>query len=468
MSTSLFDINVLTNTIYLDSRRFGEASLTVTNISGRQIYGRVQATSSGIPTDALTVLDGERFFDVDEAHQFTVQVRLRDTLPGGQYNFYVETLEIQAPDETLQRGPQISFAVVTAPTNNLGLGILLVVLALILIGGIIGATLLITQNTSQGTLTTRIAFSAVSGGNDEIYILNPDTGELTDLTNNPANDRYPAWDQLGTRLAFSSDRSPDHVWRIYIADVDQGITDLLDEAITNTQEIAWRPDGTRIAYVSQTTPQLYVLFQAQDNGDNPEILAQSSVPITSLSYINNEFLSYISANRVHTLAIRRKQEVSMPDLNNTIGIPVTARWSPGHNALAVAAIPPDDSAHGGSSIFTINFMQATDGSLTIIENGIVRLTTGQDDRNPSWSADGTHILFTSTTRSAGYLPQLFSVNVGSAPTVTPIALTNALGVFQPAWQPADVVIPPTPTFTPSPTPTFTPTPPVTATPTRVR
>ena len=303
MSSPLFDINALTNTIYLDFRRSGETSLTVTNISGRQIYGRVQAVSAALPPEVLTVLDGERFFDVDEVHQFTVRVLLPDTLAAGQYNFEIETMEVEAPDETLQRGAQISFAVTAQPANGASLGILLIVLALVLIGVIVGGTLLLTQSTAAGTAAGQIAFSTVSGGNDEIFVLNPDSGELTNLTDDPAHDRFPTWDSAGTRLAFSSDRSEDQRLA-HLRGQRRGGDDYPARPRRRKHagdRVASRRHAPRLRQL-QPAP-LYTLIQVQDNGDTPLHLLLGTVPFSSLSYVNNDFISYIANNTVNIVSV---------------------------------------------------------------------------------------------------------------------------------------------------------------------
>jgi TolB protein len=48
----------------------------------------------------------------------------------------------------------------------------------------------------------RIAFVSTRDGNEEIYTVNPDGTGLTRLTNDPADDRSPAWSPDGTRIAW--------------------------------------------------------------------------------------------------------------------------------------------------------------------------------------------------------------------------------------------------------------------------
>jgi TolB protein len=52
----------------------------------------------------------------------------------------------------------------------------------------------------------RIAFTATSDGNAEIYLMNADGSGLVRLTRNPADDVSPEWSPDGSKLAFLSNR----------------------------------------------------------------------------------------------------------------------------------------------------------------------------------------------------------------------------------------------------------------------
>lgn len=47
--------------------------------------------------------------------------------------------------------------------------------------------------TTTPTSTSRIAFSTDRDGNVEIYVMDADGSNPTNLTNNPADDLWPAW-----------------------------------------------------------------------------------------------------------------------------------------------------------------------------------------------------------------------------------------------------------------------------------
>ena len=66
----------------------------------------------------------------------------------------------------------------------------------------------------------RVAFARNVGGNSEIFVMNADGTQVTNLTNDPAQDRNPAWSPDGTRIAFDTDRDGNR--EIYLMDPDGG------------------------------------------------------------------------------------------------------------------------------------------------------------------------------------------------------------------------------------------------------
>ena len=90
----------------------------------------------------------------------------------------------------------------------------------------------------------------------EIYVMNADGSNITQLTNNSVYDGYPAWSPDGSKIAFTSTRDGDYEIygdqeiEIYVMNADgSNVTQLTDNSDVDLGP-AWSPDGSRIAFVS--------------------------------------------------------------------------------------------------------------------------------------------------------------------------------------------------------------------------
>ncbi len=450
----LFDIRAVTNAIYLDTNRMGETSVIVTNLTDDLIHGELRVSQLNLPEDSVEIVDAQRHFDAQEAHQFIVRVRLPAGMEGGRYDFRIDAIDLAAPDETLQPGPLISFAIAQAPSNPIGIGIGLLIVALLLVGVVIGATLALSQN-SNSFSTANIAFTAVLQSQDEIFVFDPEARQILNISQNPSLDRSPSWSPDGRQLAFVTDRGGR--WQIYIHDMDEplGSAQLLDEAILDVTEVAWSPDGRHIAYVTQSGG-TWRLSYVQADGTNPITILASTIPITSISYLNSQLISYMLSDEFWIRNVRNISVIGTVPIHSLVdGLVQSARWSPRISSLAVTVIGQDSSA-----IYRVDFVQEIDGRIHPAESPVTVLTRDNEDRSPSWSADGQRILFASTTRRDGYLPQLYFVSAfpsSDEPPVSAIPITDTLGIFLPVLQQersGSFLIPtvtPIPTATPLPT-----------------
>lgn len=118
-----------------------------------------------------------------------------------------------------------------------------------------GAAALAQDDTGPGL----IVFASDRSGNYEIFVLDPQTGLTTQLTNDPGNDVEPQWSPDGEQIVFASDRDGDY--ELYVMNADG--TDLLK--LTNNmaedRQPRWQPDGQNIVYVSDVNGQwdLYLI-----------------------------------------------------------------------------------------------------------------------------------------------------------------------------------------------------------------
>lgn len=94
-----------------------------------------------------------------------------------------------------------------------------------------------------------LIFGMDQGGNEQVqfYQLEPDSGELTELTARPsAKHRWGGWSHDGEQFAFASNRRDQSVFDIYIQDRSTDEATLLYEGDGWLTSAGWSPDDDRI------------------------------------------------------------------------------------------------------------------------------------------------------------------------------------------------------------------------------
>ncbi len=108
-----FAITAPTNTILLQAERRGEASFTVSNISGRLLRGRPLLISENSVAEPWLQIRGvaERDFPTAGTEQYSVQIAVPADAPAGSYVFRLDMVGVENPDELYSQGPSVTFQV---------------------------------------------------------------------------------------------------------------------------------------------------------------------------------------------------------------------------------------------------------------------------------------------------------------------------------------------------------------------
>jgi Tol biopolymer transport system component/tRNA A-37 threonylcarbamoyl transferase component Bud32 len=238
---------------------------------------------------------------------------------------------------------------------------------------------------------TRIAFHSNRDGKYGIYVMNADGSGVTRLTDNPAADYAPAWSPNGTQIAFVSTRDDNQ--EIYVMNADGSRQTRLTTNPGSDFAPAWSPDGTRIVFTS--------------GHDDPHPTSCSNTCNFQIYVMNADGSGLIRL----TAGLMRGDSPA---------------WSPDGKRIAFESERnhADIGACGLDCKFDIYVINA-DGS------GLTNLTDNTlDSENPAWSPDGTHIVFMSVRDGNR---EIYIMNADGSGVIR--LTNNSTDDLLPAWSP---------------------------------
>jgi Tol biopolymer transport system component len=87
-------------------------------------------------------------------------------------------------------------------------------------------------------------------GGADIYAMNANGSEQTNLTNTPFDEGYAAWSPDGTEIAYTQINTDPEIFVMNADGSNQ--RDLSNDPATQDFDPAWSPDGTKIAFARAT------------------------------------------------------------------------------------------------------------------------------------------------------------------------------------------------------------------------
>jgi len=290
----------------------------------------------------------------------------------------------------------------------------------------------------------------------EIYTIRADGSDFVRLTDNSVADIDPAYSPNGTRLAFSSARTSSAVALHTMNPDGTDVQRVLFNA-GSSFSASWSPDGANIAVMEGAMG--FNVSRVNANGTDFRRLtldpAIDGLPAWSPDGSRIAFDSTRSGMfrfQVYTMSAELGETANLQQLT-TVPNSYSVQWAPNGARLTFLS-DRDGNAEvysmkaDGSDVQRLT-NSATDNPSTPIDES--------DDLDPSYSPDGTKIVFGSA-RSGDY--EVYTMNAADGSAVT--RLTNSPGFDGRCdWQPVPPKGPPSPISYPLPpgTPTpMTPTP----------
>lgn len=267
---------------------------------------------------------------------------------------------------------------------------------------------------------TQIAFASNRDGDYEIFTMNADGSNVTQLTFNNVNDDKPSWSKDGTRIAWESEVDGD--FEIFVMNADgTGQTQLTNNS-ANDFGPAWNPDGSRIAYHSDIDGDIEI-FVMNSDGSNPEQVTFNSGATDrspTWSPDGSELIYYSNISGGRELMRVNIATGNVTSLTNNSFYDGQPDWSLNGTGVIFGSTRFDNNSE--------IFIMRVDGS------NVIRMTevSGTDD-DPVWSPDGRQIAFESDR--AGN----FDIWVMNADGTNPVNLTDSSAATD--WSPDWIWVP---------------------------
>jgi len=232
---------------------------------------------------------------------------------------------------------------------------------------------------------SKITFTSLRDGNEEIYIMNADGSGQTNLTNNPADDGGSSFSPDGSKIVFGSER--DGNWEIYIMNADGSGQKNLTNNPARDESPFFSPDGSKIVFSSwRNGNQKIYIMNADGSGqtnltNNPKgTFGDDHDP--SFSSDGSKIIFWSNRDNGNwEIYIMNADGSGQTNLSNNKSNDYSPSFSPDGSKIAFVA-----TRDGNDEIYIMNI----DGS------GQTNLSNNTTfDWWPSFSPDGSKIIFVS-------------------------------------------------------------------------
>jgi Tol biopolymer transport system component len=244
-------------------------------------------------------------------------------------------------------------------------------------------------------VTDMIVFVSQRDGDNDIYAMEVFVDEggwlvagvPVKLTDNSASDTYPAWSPDGAKIAFQSDQDGDY--DIYFMDVNNRRITALTYNSGFDSSPAWSPDGSQIAYHSSIDGDRDIYLMSANGQMLKNLTANDGIQDYSPTWSpdGSQIAFYSDRDGVF--------EIYVMDAGGGIAKRMTfiggedPAWSPDGTRILFASCADEDSdGMKKCDLYTVT----TDGSHSI---ECLLCDPSVSDMRPSWSPDGSMILFDS-------------------------------------------------------------------------
>lgn len=310
-----------------------------------------------------------------------------------------------------------------------------------------------------------IAYTADRGGQYDIWLYNPRTGENVQLTSELGDSfSSPEWSPNSRRIAFIGKNRI-----IYVVDVASGAIAQIDQMEEGAEfKLDWSPDSSQIAYTKQGRIIMYnvlshqaqsiqqadstdvqwfpngreLLFQAPDASGISQLYriqtdgtAKQQITRNTGGRLNNAQLSPNGSFVLYTtpgvsISIIHTIELSTGNVFEVKGGPLAKNyyptWSPDSSKIAYSATAFEDRGYF-SQVRTVG-RRGEEDRIWAISNCFASPVT--------WSTDGTKIAYLSGCKEQEFASEMWAIDL---PHPVPIRLIEGVNIQSLQWSPTSIV-----------------------------
>ena len=245
-----------------------------------------------------------------------------------------------------------------------------------------------------------VVFYSRRGGAAKIFAMDPDGGDVRQLTSGPGNDIWPDLSRNGKRVAFASDRSGNN--EIYVLDLRTGALVNVSQSSADDNWPRWSPNGRELVFHSNRAGNYDLYVVDVDDGSLRQVTNATAL---------DQWADWSPNGK--QLAFRRGMDVYLADADgleqNVVQLTFTPTvldqmpvWSPNGKQLAYMSF-----AAGYCSVFLMD----TDGgnAVNLTPKDPADPSSAWCSRAPAWSRNGQRIYFMSLRPSTSGDVELFSM-----------------------------------------------------------
>ena len=253
-----------------------------------------------------------------------------------------------------------------------------------------------------------VAFYSARDGhsNKQIYVMNPDGTNPTQITNDVASDVDPDISPNGQQIVFTSNQTETGNNNIFVRDQNGAVRNLTNNPGATDEWARWSPNGKQIVFDSNRDGGVFEIFVMNADGSgtptrltNPPVLGR--YPSWSPNGKQIVFRRGIDIYSANTDGGGTPVQLTTEVAPSFAQMPV---WSPDGRYIAFMSF-----REGYCSVFRMN----ADGSeqVNLTPKDLGDPSTSWCSRAPAWSADGTKIFFMSSRPSTGGHNEIFVMNL---------------------------------------------------------